>query len=134
MIRYSLTCEKEHAFEAWFANSGAYDEQVSRGLVLCPICNSTKVTKAPMAPSIARGVETSRNAAKMTEAIRRLRAHVESNSEYVGDRFASEALKIHHEEAEPRGIHGEATREETDTLRDEGVEFYPMPELPEDHN
>lgn len=134
MIRYALTCEENHSFEAWFASSAAYDEQASRGLVHCPECGSSRVIKAPMAPSIARGGDMQGKRAELTEAIRHMRAHVENTSEYVGDRFASEALKIHHDEAEPRGIYGEATREEATKLRDEGVEFYPLPELPEDHN
>jgi hypothetical protein len=43
MSRYALVCDKGHAFESWFANSATYDRQVKRGLVSCPVCNSTKV-------------------------------------------------------------------------------------------
>ena len=53
MIRYALACDKGHAFESWFANSATYDRQVKRGLVSCPVCNSTKVEKAIMAPRVA---------------------------------------------------------------------------------
>jgi hypothetical protein len=53
MIRYALACDEGHAFESWFANSAAYDRQVKRGLVSCPVCNSTKVEKAIMAPRVA---------------------------------------------------------------------------------
>ena len=48
MIRYALACDEGHAFESWFANSATYDRQVKRGLVSCPVCNSTKVEKAIM--------------------------------------------------------------------------------------
>ena len=41
MIRYSLACERGHAFESWFASSSAYDKQAKRGLVACPVCGST---------------------------------------------------------------------------------------------
>ena len=54
MIRYSLACERGHAFDSWFANSSAYDKQAKRGLVACPVCGSTKVEKAIMAPRLAR--------------------------------------------------------------------------------
>ena len=54
MIRYSLRCERGHAFESWFQSSSAYDSQHKRGLVACPICESAKVDKAIMAPRIAR--------------------------------------------------------------------------------
>ena len=53
MIRYALACDQGHAFESWFANSATYDRQVKRGLVSCPVCNSTKVEKAIMAPRVA---------------------------------------------------------------------------------
>ena len=53
MIRYALACDEGHAFESWFANSATYDRQVKRGLVSCPVCNSTNVEKAIMAPRVA---------------------------------------------------------------------------------
>src|SRR5262249_18914962 len=53
MIRYALACDEGHAFESWFGNSATYDRQVKRGLVSCPVCNSTKVEKAIMAPRVA---------------------------------------------------------------------------------
>src|SRR5215472_14049257 len=53
MIRYALVCDQRHAFESWFANSATYDRQVKRGLVSCPVCDSTKVEKAIMAPQVA---------------------------------------------------------------------------------
>jgi len=153
MIRYALTCNKGHEFEAWFANSGACDRQQKRGLITCPACGTNKVTKAIMAPRVAKPAkrpipakvpaegaaprsETQRVAAnsELAVAMRKLRAEIEANSEYVGPRFCEEARKIHHEEAPARGIHGEATAEEAKALREEGIEFFPLPILPEDRN
>ena len=158
MILYALTCEKGHAFEAWFANSAAFDRQHKRGLLSCPACGTKKVMKAIMAPrvakaakrpapakpeqapaagtAVARRPEPQRVAAhtELATAIRKLRAEIEAHSEYVGPRFSEEARKIHHEEAPARGIHGEATAEEAKALREEGIEFFPLPILPEDHN
>jgi hypothetical protein len=80
--------------------------------------------------------ETHRLAAHgdLASAMRKLRAEIESKSEYVGPRFPEEARKIHYEEAPARGIYGEATREEAQALSEEGIEFFPLPSLPEDHN
>jgi hypothetical protein len=154
MILYRLKCKKGHEFEAWFANSGAYDTQAKRGLLSCAVCGTSSVTKAPMAPRVAKSSkakgarrpadtppeapkpEAQRVAAhgELAAAMRKLRAEVESKSEYVGPRFSEEARKIHHEEAPARGIHGEATADEAKALREEGIEFFPLPVLPEDHN
>ncbi|HKD56139.1 MAG TPA: DUF1178 family protein, partial [Hyphomicrobiaceae bacterium] len=80
--------------------------------------------------------ETQRVAAhsELVTALRKLRAEIEAKSEYVGARFSEEARKIHYEEVPARGIHGEATAEEAKALKDEGIEFYPLPILPEDQN
>lgn len=151
MIRYALRCAKGHEFEAWFASSAAYDRLAKRGQVSCPKCGNRKVQKALMAPNVARRDKTSRERkevpkpgatppgavaahAELAAALRRLRAEIEANSEYVGPRFPEEARKIHYEEAPARGIRGEASREEAQALREEGIEFFPIPALPEDHN
>jgi hypothetical protein len=147
MIRYRLRCNDGHEFEAWFKNSGAYDHQAERGQVLCPDCGSAKVSKAPMAPRIATRKGEAANvaadpaAAKHAEAqrkilalMRKLRAHVEQNAEYVGPRFAEEARKMHLNEIEARSIYGEATLDDARGLAEEGIEFHPLPRLPEEQN
>jgi hypothetical protein len=70
----------------------------------------------------------------LSAAMRKLRTEIESKSEYVGPRFPEEARKIHYEETPARGIYGEATREEAQALSEEGIEFFPLPSLPEDNN
>ena len=134
MIRYHLVCGRDHEFEGWFSNSAAFDDQAKRGLVTCPSCGSKKVSKAPMAPSIARGESSASNQREIVEALREARNHVLESSENVGDKFAEEARKIHHEEVKPRSIYGNATADEAQSLQDEGVDFHPLPVLPEDHN
>lgn len=143
MIRFGLTCNKDHAFEAWFRSGDDFDKQNSLNLVTCPHCGSHEVNKALMAPAVAtksnnkpRSValalsDEQKNALEQLKAITR---QVRENSEYVGDRFAEEARKIHFGETETRGIYGEATTEEAKALVDEGVEFVPLPILPEDAN
>jgi hypothetical protein len=153
MILYKLQCKKGHGFEAWFASSDAFDRQARRGQLSCPACGTRSVSKALMAPNVAPRTrrkaavekpapapapkpETQRVAAnsELVAAMRKLRAEVEAKSEYVGARFPEEARKIHYEEAPARGIHGEATAEEAKALKEEGIEFYPLPILPEDQN
>lgn len=147
MIRYRLSCNDGHEFEAWFKSSDDCDRQLGRGDVGCPQCGSEDVAKAIMAPGVARRDSadapgppqrmSNLEAIKRREAralMRKLRQEVEKNADYVGPRFADEARKIHYEEVEPRGIYGEATRDEAQGLHDEGIEFYPLPRLPENEN
>jgi hypothetical protein len=98
---------------------------------------ATAEAAAPPAPAPqAAQAELHRLAAhgELAKAMRKLRTEIESKSEYVGPRFSEEARKIHYEETPPRGIYGEATREEAQALSEEGIEFFPLPSLPEDHN
>ena len=141
MIRYSLICDRGHEFEGWFGGAEAYDVQARRGQVICPECGSSKVSKAPMAPNLAPRrdsgsgpIAPSAKERQMRALAREMRAHVEKNADYVGERFPEEARKIHYEEAEPRGIYGEASPQEAKALRDEGVEVHPLPDLPDEQN
>ena len=149
MIHYTLICDREHAFEGWFRSSDDFDAQVADGLVACPVCGSTAVTRALMAPNVqsARGRDERREASgrqtvmmpdpaqkMMLEALREIRKKVTENATYVGDRFAEEARKMHHGEVEHQGIWGEATTEEASALTEEGIEIQPLPGLPEDRN
>ena len=137
MIRYSLLCQHDHDFEAWFATSGDYDIQAERGLVECPICTSRTVRKAIMAPAITGTKRTSlkdpppAEAARMRtmvmEAVKKVREHVEENFDYVGDAFANEARKIHEGASENRSIYGEATPAEVKALEADGIQVAPLP-------
>ena len=141
MIHYSLVCEKSHKFDGWFANAAAYDSQKTRGLVTCPICLTSTVDKALMTPAVGRSGSEKVSLsighpqhAQLREAMVALRNKVTSEADYVGDKFAEEARKIHFKEVDPHGIYGEATREEVSALVDEGVDFMPLPSIPEEHN
>ncbi|MFG5119015.1 DUF1178 family protein [Methylorubrum sp. POS3] len=162
MIRFTLVCDSGHDFESWFPSGSAYDEQAARGLVTCPFCNSAKVTKAPMAPAVARTDRERRPAAgppgaaglpavpsppptapvpMIAEPERRLRAllnamreQVVASAEHVGDRFAEEARAIHYGDAEGRPIYGEATLNEAQELAEEGIPVMPLPPAPDDRH
>lgn len=131
MIRYTLRCEHEHEFEGWFGSSTDYDDQAARGLVECPYCASREVRKAIMAPAVAgtrAGSDLPAPArAFMNEAMNQVRAHVEKNFDYVGDRFAREARDIHEGRSEERGIYGEAKPHEVKALVEDGVKVAPLP-------
>jgi len=133
MIRYTLTCDKDHDFEGWFPGIEACDKQLSAGLVSCPDCNSTKVRKALMAPAVATKKQDSamdkRQVAMAAQqaVMAKLREHVENNFEHVGDQFPEEARRIHYGETEKRDIYGEASVEEARELVEEGVEIAPLP-------
>ncbi len=137
MIRYALTCEADHPFEAWFGMSADYDDQAARGLVECPFCASRQVRKQIMAPAVvgAKGSaapDPAKMKAMMTTLAREVRDHVETNFDYVGDAFAREARDIHEGRSEKREIYGEATPAEVKKLKDDGVPVAPLPALPPD--
>ena len=159
MIRYALHCEHDHAFESWFQDSSAYDTQVKRKLVSCPVCNSVKIEKAIMAPRIVgkKGRERAEPAApaaapaapeaaagptplvmaqerELRAKLKELRDHIVKNADNVGERFPNEARKMHYGEIEHRPIYGEASPEEAKSLIEEGVEVSPLPVLPDDRN
>ena len=158
MILYTLACDRQHTFESWFQNSAAYDAQRNRGLVSCPLCGSTKVEKAIMAPRLARAdvpeaVETPVSAPEpvapaaktpvammspqereFRKKLKELRDHVTSNADYVGQKFPDEARKMHYGEIEHRSIYGEASPKDAQALHEEGIEFHPLPVLPDEHN
>jgi hypothetical protein len=141
LIRFSLECEREHGFEAWFRNNEDFEAQKKRGFVECPACGSHKVEKALMAPAVSTGRKKEKIALAMGEAQKQAMAQLKAlsekmreNADYVGDKFAEEARKIHFGETDPRGIYGEATSEEARGLVEDGVEFMPIPVFPEDQN
>lgn len=140
MIHYSLLCSSDHKFEAWFRNAEAYEEQRARGIVTCPICNTDNVGKAMMAPAVGRSSDKVALSfghpehAQIQAAMRAIREKVTRDADYVGDKFAEEARKIHYKEADQRGIYGEATREEVAGLVEDGIDFMPLPTVPEEHN
>jgi hypothetical protein len=129
MIRYDLRCDNGDEFEAWFGSIADYDKQAEAGLVECPHCGSKHVTKAPMAPSVqtARSKEAKKERAVAMAMAAKVREHIKDNFDYVGDKFADEARKMHTGETEERAIWGEATPEQAQELADEGIPAAPLP-------
>ncbi|QPH55331.1 DUF1178 family protein [Pontivivens ytuae] len=129
MIRYSLKCRDAHDFESWFANSETFDTLAAGGHVACPVCGSTEVEKAVMAPRVAtrEAAPLSKPASPAEQAIAELRKKVEAESDYVGRDFAAEARRIHEGEADERAIWGEASGKEAKALVEDGVPVMPLP-------
>jgi hypothetical protein len=151
VIRYALTCDKRHGFESWFKSSAAYDDQVARRLLVCPVCGSAQIEKAMMAPTVTRrkrrpaprapAAEDKSPVALLSEHERELRGKLKElrdqlikNADYVGPQFAEEARKMHYGEIEHRSIYGEASPDEAASLLDDGIEFHPLPYLPNERN
>ena len=132
MILFTLRCASGHEFEGWFRSGEAFEAQQEGGEVACPECGNTQVEKALMAPNIApsRKKAPPVSPAQMRAALLELRQQVESKCDYVGERFAEEARKIHYGEVDPRGIYGEATAEESNELIQEGISFGRIPWVP----
>jgi hypothetical protein len=132
---FNLNCEKQHAFEGWFASAEAFDAQLAGGQVQCPMCGSTKVTKALSAPRLNLGAEPppQKQAAAMPTAEQmqalflKMAREIVANTEDVGERFAEEARRIHYKEAPERGIRGVTSKDEADALEEEGINVMPMP-------
>ena len=134
----NLQCAQGHGFEGWFASNDAFETQLVGGLVSCPICGDTGIVKlltaprlnlgnakppmeapaVPAAPAVGHSPE-----ARWMRAVREVMAKTED----VGERFVDEARKMHYGEAEERGIRGQATREEAQTLLDEGIAVFSLP-------
>jgi hypothetical protein len=156
MIKYSLVCDASHEFESWFPGSESYEEQARRGFVECPLCQSTKVSKAIMAPNVARkgrdvmpsseapapaAPAAPQQVALLDEKQQHLRAmmrdlheKIVASSDDVGEAFPEEARKMHDGETPARSIRGKASFEEARSLMDEGIPVLPIPDLPEERN
>ncbi len=133
MIKYDLSCSKEHTFEVWFRDSQACNEQVAAGEVVCPHCGDVDVCKALMAPAINKAEHKTPERkqamamAQQMHLLREFRRQVEENCDNVGADFPEEARKIHYGETEHRNIYGEADLEEAQELIEEGIKLFPVP-------
>jgi hypothetical protein len=132
MILFALRCAADHEFEGWFRDGATFDKQSAAAKITCPHCGDKSVTKAMMAPRLgrSRGGESTPSPIEIRKALQELRHHVETNCDYVGERFAEEARRIHYGESDPRGIYGEASADDAKGLAEEGIEVNRIPWLP----
>ncbi|SFR57992.1 DUF1178 family protein [Litoreibacter janthinus] len=132
MIRYALTCAKDHAFDSWFQSAAAFDKLQTAGMVTCAVCGDTEVKKSIMAPRVRTSEATSETplsapASPAEQALRELRTQIEANSENVGTNFAAEARAMHDGTAPERSIYGEAKIQDAKALIEDGIPVVPLP-------
>ncbi len=151
---YNLACPLDHRFEGWFASEEDCLAQQDKGILACPVCDSTEITRMPSAPHIAKSSSTELTVQKDDVASlsgevlaltgkdhSQLEAQVQAaflkgmrdlmgRSEDVGNAFAEEARKIHYKESPERSIRGQTTLDEAEALREEGIEVMAMPMIP----
>lgn len=141
---FDLACEHDHRFEGWFGSAEAFDDQLGRGIVECPVCASRSVRRLPSAPRLnlssaqaqppeAEQPERRQQVAAMPTPQQlqamwlKMARHLTENTEDVGERFADEARRIHYRETPERGIRGVATPQQRAELEDEGIEVFSFP-------
>lgn len=123
MIVFDLQCVGGcGTFEAWFRSSADYEAQRADGLVQCPLCQSSDVSKAPMAPRLPK-----KGAANPLAKLAAMQSEMLKKSRWVGDAFTDTARAMHSGEIAPEQVHGRATVEQTRALVDEGVPVAPLP-------
>lgn len=151
---YNLACPLDHRFEGWFASEGDCLAQQDKGMLACPVCDSTEITRMPSAPHIGKlssaelaipkvesenlsggvvaltGSDHSQLEAQVQAAFLRGMRELMGRSEDVGDSFADEARKIHYKESPERSIRGQTTLDEAEALREEGIDVLSMPMIP----
>ncbi len=128
----NLRCAHDHRFEGWFGSDDDFESQCARGLVSCPSCGDGSISRMPTAPRLnvsgskeggGSGDGNAALQAAWAQAVRRMMAQTED----VGERFPEEARRIHYGEVEARGIRGQASHEDAQALRDEGIEVIALP-------
>ena len=136
----NLRCSNGHGFEGWFASDDEFMEQNGGGLLQCPLCADSVITRMPSAPrlNLSGAREPEQAAAAATPgadvpaadlqalwmmAVRHVLAHTED----VGERFAEEARRIHYGESALRGLRGQVDAQQRDELIEEGIEIIALP-------
>ena len=148
MIIYDLSCNNNHHFEGWFQSAADFESQLDRDFICCPQCDSAEVRRIPSAVAIGTHRPISNTATASTpiatggammpagkqvmELYRQLVQAIAVNCEDVGTSFPDEARKIHYNEAPERAIRGQASEDECEALRDEGIPILLMPTIKEE--
>ena len=134
MIKYQLRCNKcEYDFEGWFPSSKEYTKQKKRGMIQCPMCDSSAVDKAIMAPAVKRSKPNKMPNDYMVmgdsaeHILRKLNKKIKQEFQDVGKNFAKEARKAHKGKRDQK-FYGRPSKEETNKLLDEGIDLFAVPD------
>tara|TARA_B100000965_G_scaffold376210_1_gene369291 strand:- start:148 stop:573 length:426 start_codon:yes stop_codon:yes gene_type:complete len=141
MIKYSLLCtDCSHNFDSWFSSSKEFDKLKKTKFIICPNCNSFKIKKSLMAPSVINKKKENNNlnSKKYLEIKNKLKDYknfIKNNFEYVGDNFTYEARSIHYNnKKKDKGIYGNASPEDIKELSEEGIEIETIPWINDNEN
>jgi len=132
MIAFDLTCSNGHSFEGWFKDLESFNEQNSKGMITCPFCKNTNITRilSPVAIKSSQGEEKPREVEPDYKKLANgIMEYIKNNFDNVGTDFSKEALKMHYGVAEKRNIRGSATAVEEEILKEEGIKFFKIPSI-----
>ena len=133
MIKYNLKCKNRHEFESWFSDSKEFERLRSKNMIECVFCNTKSVTKSIMSPRVMSKEQKEKENRSLKEIqkirkdLQKMRKFVEKNFEYVGDQFPREVRSIYYDKRKNKNIYGNATPEETEELKEEGIELTTIP-------
>ena len=133
MIKYNLKCKNKHEFESWFLDSKEFEKLKSKKMIECLQCGTKTIEKSIMSPNVLNNGEKGNNSKpykqfkKIREDLLKMRKFVEKNFEYVGKDFPREVRNIYYDKRKNKNIYGNATSEETEELKEEGIELTSIP-------
>ena len=142
MIKYKLVCKNcGNFFDSWFASSKEYENLKKLKHVNCNNCNSLKVEKTLMTPSILNSkkekpvIYKNKKYTKIKNTIKEYQKFIKNNFEYVGEDFAYKARSIHYNnKKKSKGIYGNATAKEVKELKEEGIDAEIIPWVNQNDN
>ena len=140
MIKYNLKCVNKHEFESWFSDSKEFDRLKKKDLIECIFCQTKKVEKSIMSPSVANSYYQKKQKQISSEEIRnfkknlvKLRKFVEKNFEYVEHNFANRVREVYYDKKNKKNIYGSTTTEEKEELKEEGIDLVNIPWVEKDN-
>ena len=133
MIKYNLKCKNKHEFESWFSDSKEFEKLKSKKIIECTFCGTKSVQKTIMSPNVVskqqkeKNIKSSRYIKKIKHDLLKMRNFIEKNFKYVGENLPQEVRKVYYDKSKNSNIYGKATLEETEELREEGIELTTIP-------
>ena len=133
MIKYNLKCKNKHEFESWFSSSKEFEKLKSKKIIECTLCGTKNVQKSIMSPSVIskkqkeKNIKSMRYIKKIRKDLLKMRSFIEKNFKYVGDNLPQEVRNIYYDKSKNKNIYGKATLEDTEELREEGIELTTIP-------
>ncbi len=135
MIIYKLICKDcQISFDSWFSSSREFEKLKKQKFLNCHSCNSLNVEKTLMSPNVFKSKNDTKinyldsEYKEIKKTISDYQNFIKKNLNYVGENFAYEARSIHYENKKPsKGIYGEASKEDLEELKEEGIEVGEIP-------